>query len=199
MVTKEQADLLTESENFYRKTLTKEDVEISIYGYLSHEKKYFTEPGSIELNGLTIVDDKVYPSIPKLPKMARKDLKHKSIKKIQKKLEGDLIQFVNINGSLFAKSKTSFDDEVAASAQLILDTSSSLHFFILDCLSNNFFPLFELHDLELTLIAVRNEDGAFIDVDKFNYEFTVESYNIKEIKEDQTYVIKFNDETIIKV
>lgn len=121
-------------------------------------------------------------------------IKNLPIRKVQEKLDGSLITPILINGEIIAKSKASFESQQAKIAQNIIDSSSSLSFFILDCYANNFQPFFELigpdnkhvidyeerglQENKLELIMVRDQEGHFIDVNKFNYEHTVPNFNM---------------------
>jgi RNA ligase len=187
-----------------------------------------------ELRGLTIVEDttvqnknnqKIFLSIPKffnineVPETQENVLKTKVIKKVQEKLDGSLIQPVQICGEIKMKSKQSFDNSQAELAQNILEFDPELEFFILDCWDNDFYPLFELvgpdnrvvldyNKNELVLIAVRTKTGEFIDIDKFNYKRRAKSYtktldelihSAKNDKNIEGYVVKFTDGSVVKI
>lgn len=233
MITKFIADeLVKNNELFYRKDLKIDGVDVYIYNYLIVNHEAFKEDYSTELRGLTITHEnakeRVFLSIPKffnineLPETSVNVLKNKTIKKVQDKADGSMIQFIQINGNILAKTKQSFDNPQAKLAQSILDNSADLQFFILDCWANNYHPMFELigpsnqHVVDykednLVLIAVRDDAGHFIDIDKFNYKYCTESYDIskytlnKMLNDQQTqkgtegYVVKFTDETIVKI
>lgn len=233
MITKLIADSIVEqSENFYRKELRIGNTDVYVYNYLLVDHEAFKIPYSTELRGLTITKESahehVFLSMPKffnineIPENSIEKLTNKTIKKVQDKADGSLIQFVQIEGNILAKTKASFDNEQAKLAQAILEESQDLRFFLLDCWSNDFFPLFELvgpsnrHVLEypedkLVLISVRNEEGLFIDVNKFNYKYTVEAKDLKEYTlehmmhcqanelDTEGFIVKFTDETIVKI
>jgi len=117
------------------------------------------------------------------------------------------------------KSKQSFDNFQAKLAQDLLDQDPDLQFFILDCFDNNFYPLFELigkdnkividySENKLKLIMVRDQEGHFIDINKFDYPEKVKSYSysLQELielahkeKDIEGYVVKFTDETLVKI
>ncbi len=232
MITKQIADQLVEKhESFYRKDLRIGETDVYIYNYLIVDHKLFKDAGSRELRGLTIIkenaQERVFLSIPKFfnvnetPETSLEVLTNKKIKKVQDKADGSMIQFVQIEGEIFAKTKQSFDNPQAKQAQEILDTSTELKYFILDCWENNYHPNFELigpsnkhvvdyKNDELVLIAVRNDDGCFIDIDKFNYKYSAKSFNKEEYtlekmislqgtqKGTEGFVVKFTDETIVK-
>lgn len=232
-ITKQIADeIVNKHENFYRKDLKIGDTDVYIYNYLLVDHEAFKTPYSRELRGLTITKEngkeRVFLSMPKffnlneVPENALTILTNKTIKKVQDKADGSMIQFVQIEGNIKAKSKQSFDNDQAKLAQEIVDTSTELQFFILDCWGNDFYPLFELvgpsnrHILEypndeLILLAVRNEVGEFIDVDKFSYKYTVDSYDLnthtleymlsaQQIQKDtEGFIVKFTDGHIIKI
>ena len=233
MITKQIADnLVKKHETFYRKWLKLGDTDVFIYNYLLVDHDSFKEEYSRELRGLTITVEngieRVFLSIPKFfnvnetPETQYDILQNKIIKKVQNKVDGSMIQFIEVEGNILAKTKQSFDNTQSKQAQEIVDTSSTLKFFILDCWANGFYPLFELigpsnrHVIEykhdaLVLLAVRDIEGHFIDVNKFNYQFTVESKDIniftldelmklKETEKDtEGYVVKFNDGVIVKI
>ncbi len=230
MISKLEADLLVaKHETFYRKDLEMDGVKVFIYNYLLSDKEAFKDDKATELRGLTITHEnakeRTFLSCPKffnineVPGNEEANLRLKKIKKVQDKADGSLIQFIQINGDTFAKSKQSFTNDQAKSAQSIYDESAELKFFIHDCWGNNFHPLFELigpsnqvvleyPEDELVLIAVRNDDGEFIDVNKFNYKYTVDSYDItldeildsaKNDTDREGYIIKFTDGNIVKV
>ncbi len=222
-------ELCKKHETFYRKDLEINGVNVFVYNYLLSDKKAFEDDFATELRGLTITHEnareRVFLSCPKffnineIESNLEKNLRLKTIKKVSDKLDGSLIQFIQINGDVFAKSKQSFSNDQAKLAQNIYDTSAELEFFVLDCWANNYHPLFELVGPsnkvvldypkdELILIAVRNDDGEFIDIDKFNYKYSAKSFNITldeiihSAKNDQNiegYVIKHTDGSIVKV
>ena len=233
MITKQIADELVKNhENFYRKDLKIGDVDVYVYNYLLADYDSFKSQYATEIRGLTITKEnakeRIFLSIPKFfnlnetPENNIKILQNKKIKKVQDKADGSMIQFIQVNGEVLAKSKQSFKSPQAIQAQEILDTSSELKFFILDCWENNYHPNFELvgpdnkhvveyKDNELILIAVRDDEGHFIDIDKFKYKYTAESFDIQEYtlekmmtdqlnqKDTEGYVVKFTDGSIIKI
>lgn len=233
MITKKIADdLVQKHQNFYRKDLKIDGVDVYIYNYLLVDHNAFQDEYSKELRGLTITkenaQERVFLSIPKFfnlnetPETVLEVLTNKKIKKVQDKVDGSMIQFVQINGNTLAKTKQSFDNPQANLAQEILESSAELQFFLLDCWANNYHPSFELigpsnkHVVEydedkLVLIAVRSSDGKFIDIDKFYYKYTTESldiskYTLEEMMHKQStqkgvegFVVKFTDESIIKI
>ncbi len=233
MITKKIADKLVQDiETFYCKELKIGNTEVYIYNYILADKEAFKPPYSTELRGLTITkentQERVFLSMPKFfnlnetPENSMEILTYKKIKKVQDKADGSMIQFIQIEGEVVAKSKQSFDNEQAKLAQEILDASVDLKFFILDCWENNFFPLFELvgpsnrHVLEypndeLILLAVRNEEGEFIDVDKFDYKYTVQGFDLnthtlefmmdaqQNQKDTEGFIVKFTDGHLIKI
>ncbi len=229
MITKAKADELVQKyPNFYKKEVTINDTKVYLFNYiLSDYQTFQEEPLSRELRGLVITEDnEVFLSVPKffnlneIPETQYNLLKNVKIKKIQEKLDGSLITPIVINGDVIMKSKGSFASDQSKLAQEIVEDSADLKFFILDMASNNFQPFFELtgeenqHVLEydykqkLTLIMVRNQDGEFIDINKFNYKYTAESYDhtLEEMQNMQTskkgiegWVVKFNDGQIIKI
>jgi T4 RnlA family RNA ligase len=230
MITKMEADKLVEKwDTFYRKDLIINGCDVYIYNYLLSDKEAFADDKGVELRGLTIVKEnareRVFPSMSKffnineMDKTLESVLRTKVIKKVQNKMDGSLIQFIEINGEILAKSKQSFTNEQAKMAQNILDESTELKFFVLDCWANDFYPLFELvgpsnkivldyPNDNLVLIAVRDHNGEYIDVDKFNYKYTTKSYDLsldeiihsaKNDKGIEGYVVKFTDGNIVKI
>jgi RNA ligase len=102
-------------------------------------------------------------------------MKLKKVKNVFEKMDGSLIQPVLINGKVQMKSKTSFESSQAHLAQKILNDNEELHFFILSMFEQDWYPLFELigkdnkivldyEQNELVLIAIRNEEGSYIDI-----------------------------------
>ena len=233
-ITKKDADLLVQRhETFYRKDIKINDTQIFIYNYLLSDLDAFDDQigdtKGTELRGLTITHEgakeHVFLSCPKFfnvnetPQTQENMLVHKKIKKVLEKVDGSLIQPININGEILMKTKQSFNNFQAKQAQEILEISSDLQFFILDCWDNDFYPLFELRGpdnkivinydkTELVLIMVRNAEGEFVDVHKFNYKYTAKNYDltldeiITECKspgvEKEGYVVKFTDGDIVK-
>jgi len=205
------------------------DAKIFVYNYLLADKEAFKDPLARELRGLTIIHENakefVYPSIPKffnineLPETQEKVIKLKTIKKISRKEDGSMIQPVMICGSIHMKTKQSFTNQQAVMAQEIFEEDEDLKFFILDCFDSNFYPMFELvgpdnkivldyKTNELVLIAVRSSEGKFIDIDKFSYKNKAETFNFsmdemihqaKTKKDEEGFVVKFTDESIIKI
>lgn len=231
MITKLIADtLVEENENFYRTDLRMGEVDVFIYNYSSTNSLFDNEYAK-EFRGLTITKEKaqerIFLSIPKffnideIPENSIENIQHKKIKKVSNKLDGDLINFIQIEGVTYAKSKHGFETKVAKKSQEILDSSIDLQYFLLDCWSNNYHPNFELigpnnkhivdyEEDKLVLISVRSDDGDFIDIDKFNWKYTAdtfdtEEYNIDKLLEEQKtkkdcegFVVKFTDESIVK-
>jgi len=223
--------LVQEYDTFYCKEQKIKDCNVYIYNYLLSDKEAFKANNNLgsELRGLTIVKENakehIFLSVPKFfninetPQTQENVLKSKKIKKVQEKLDGSLIQPVRIQGEIFMKSKQSFDNSQAKLAQEIVDQNEELKFFILDCWDNDFQPLFELigpdnkivvnyPENNLILIAVRNQDGEFIDIDKFDYSYKATSFNltiddmIHSAKNDQDiegYVVKFTDGSLVKI
>ncbi len=221
--------LVQDHDTFYRKDIEINGVQVFIYNYLLSDKEAFEDVNATELRGLTITHEggkeRVFLSCSKFfninetPENNENVLQLKTIKKVQNKMDGSLIQFIQINGDVIAKTKQSFDNDQAKLAQNILDTSAELKFFVMDCWENDFYPLFELvgpsnkvvldyKEDKLVLIAVRDLDGHYIDVDKFYYKYTTESYKmslndmIHSAKNDtgiEGYVVKFTDDTIVKI
>ena len=230
MITKMIADKLVEThETFYRKDLEINGAKVFIYNYLIADKVALADKYAKELRGLTITHEggheRVFLSCPKfynineVPENEEKILQNKKIKKVTDKMDGSLIQFIEINGEVLAKSKQSFENDQSKMAQEILDESTELKFFILDCWSNNYHPLFELvgpdnqivvdyPKNEIYLIGVRNDDGHFIDLEKFYYKYSAACYNLtldemihqaKTAKDIEGFVVKFTDESIVKI
>ncbi len=228
-ITKTKADEIVEKyDNFYKKEITKGNIKLYLYNYMISDYDVFaSDPLSRELRGLVISEDnEIFLSVPKFFNLNEIEetqynlLKDKKIKKIQEKLDGSLITPIRINGEIIMKSKGSFESDQSTLAQSICDSSPDLQFFILDMYDNGFIPYFELtgeenqHVLEydynsrLTLIMVRNENGEFIDINKFGYKYTAESfdYTLDEMKNMQKldkgkegWVVKFEDGLIIKI
>jgi len=229
MITKQEADaLVAKHKTFFCKHYKIKDTDVYIYNYIMSDKEAFKDPKATELRGLTITKEnakeRVFLSIPKffnvneIPDTQVNVLKNKKIKKITEKLDGSLIQPVQIAGEIHLKTKNNFEKTQAKLAQDLLD--EELEFFILDCWDNGFQPLFELtgpknkiivdyKENKLVLIAVRNQEGEFIDIDKFNYPHKAKTFEynfdelIQKVKNDkgyEGYVVKFNDKnkTIVK-
>ncbi len=140
----------------------------------------------------TVVDHRVFLGIPEIQKVEIKDIQNLEIKKIQEKLDGEFIQPILINGEIQMKSKKSFDTIVARKSQEMVDSDCDLKFFILDTFDLNFYPLFQFWDDKLYLIGVRNEDGQFIDVDKFDYPDKPKHFSDLDLKPGK-YIIKVID------
>jgi RNA ligase len=229
MITKKEADEFVQMyETFYCKELEIQGTKVYIYNYLIQDPEAFQNPKARELRGLTFVGDastgsspeELFLSIPKffnineIPENDVKNLQNLKIKKIQYKEDGSLIQPVLIQGEVFMKTKQSFENPQAKMAQGLVDSDCDLKFFILDLFDQDFQPLFELvspdnkivldyQNTELRLIAVRNKEGNFIDIDKFNYPQmaqSIENKNLQDLINDcqtkenfEGYVIKFID------
>jgi len=200
MITKLKADqIVAKYSSFYRKEIMLNNKKVFLYSYVLKDYKAMQEePLSRELRGLVITSEpqEVFLSVPaffninEIPETQYSNLKHQKIKKIQEKLDGSLITPILLNGEIFCKSKASFESSQAKQAQQIVDSSTTLKYFILDTYANNFIPFFELtgtenqhvldqdHPLKLTLIQVRDQEGHFIDIDKFGYPYSAKSYNI---------------------
>ncbi len=232
MITKKQADeLVSKHETFYRKDIKIGDCDIYVYNYLLSDKEAFKDMDNlgVELRGLCIVKENakenIFLSVPKffnineIPENQENILKTKTIKKVTEKLDGSLITPIKICGDVKMKTKQSFDNPQAKLSQNIVDSDDELKFFILNCWDNDFQPLFELvgpdnkivldyPENHLVLIAVRNKEGEFIDIDKFDYKHKATSFNlsvndmIHSAKNDQDiegYVVKFTDGSMVKI
>jgi len=234
IITKSIADgIVNKYDSFYCKELTINDKKLWLYNYILADYEAFSkDPLSKELRGLVITEEpqQIFLSVPKFFNINETQdtqlntIKHEPIRKVQQKLDGSLIGTILINGEIIAKSKASFESPQASMAQEIIDQSSSLRYFILDCYDNKFQPFFELigpdnkHVIDyeaqghtentLQLIMVRDNDGHFIDVDKFSYDFTVDSYNLtwdelisKQLTEKgvEGWVVKYGKNDILKV
>lgn len=196
MITKNQADEIVQKyDSFYCKEIEVNNTKLYLYNYIIADYQAFqSDPLSRELRGLVITQEpqQIFLSVPKFFNINETQetqlslLQNLPIKKVQEKLDGSLISVILLNGEIVVKSKASFVSPQAVLAQNIIDQSSSLKYFILDCFANNFQPFFELigpdnkHVIDypensLQLIMVRDQDGHFIDVDKFDYDFTVAS------------------------
>ena len=228
-MTKEIADSLVEKyEFFYKKEIEVQGYNFTLYNYiLSDYKAFQDDPLTRELRGLVTHKDEVFLSVPKffnineLPETEYKNVKLKTIKKIQDKLDGSLITPICVGGDIIMKSKGSFESDQAVLAQEIIQDNPELQFFILDTYANNFQPFFELigpdnehvieyplKENELRLIMVRDREGHFMDIDKFDYKNKAETmnYTLDEMLEIQKtkkgiegFVVKFTDETILKI
>jgi len=197
MITKKQADdLVYKYKNFYKKEIVINNQKLYLYNYILKDYKVLSEePLAKELRGLIITEDQIFLSVPSFFNINEteetdiKNIKNCVIKKVQQKLDGSLITPILLAGQIYCKSKGSFESIQAKSAQNIVNQSAELKYFILDCYDNNFQPFFELtgtdnkhvldqdHKQRLSLIMVRDKEGHFVDVDKFNYKYTAESYN----------------------
>ncbi len=230
-MTKEKADYFVQKyETFYRKEININDTDLYLYNYILSDYDAFQEdPLSRELRGLVIIKEtqEVFLSVPKffnyneIPETLEQNTKHLKIKKVQKKLDGSLITPVVINSEIITKSKASFESDQAKLAQEIIDNDPELSFAILDCYSNGFQPFFELigndnrhvidynQDNKLVLIMMRDHNGEFIDINKFDYLFSdiAESYdyNLEELihlqqtaKGIEGFVTKFTNNQIMK-
>jgi RNA ligase len=231
MITKKIADkLVQEYETFYCKELEINNCKVYIYNYLIQDYEAFKAESHLgqELRGLTFVKDsantniKTFLSIPKffnineISENQEQRLSNLSIKKISEKLDGSLIQPILIQGEIFMKTKQSFENPQAQMAQKLIESNCDLKFFILDLFDQDFQPLFELvspdnkivldyKETELKLIAVRDLNGHFIDIDKFDYPLKAQTFDqqtksLQELIEDcqtkedlEGYVVKFID------
>jgi len=232
-ITKQQADKLVQKhETFYCKYQKIKDCDVYIYNYLLSDKEAFKSFDNLgtELRGLCVTKDPaglehLFWSVPKFfninetPETLLHELEKKTIKKVQQKLDGSLIQPILLDGEVHMKTKQSFTNIQAQISQGLLDADPEMLFFILDCFANNFYPLFELvgpdnkivvdYDTnKLVLIAVRSPDGEFIDIDKFDYPIKAESYDYslqemlehaQDVKGIEGYVVKFTDGSLVKI
>ena len=234
MITKMIMDRLVKNhKTFYCKEIKQytPECDIYIYNYLLSDKEAFMDENNLgsELRGLCVIKENakenIFLSIPKFFNINEIEstqihtLKNKKIKKISEKVDGVLIQPVKICGNVQMKTKQNFENKEATIAQELLESDEELKFFILDCWDNNFQPLFELvqqndkividyPENKLILIAVRSENGEFIDIDKFDYPNKAKTFNLsldemiqnaKNLKGIEGYVVKFTDGTIVKI
>jgi T4 RnlA family RNA ligase len=183
-------------------------VSLSLFDYLAPTYKEFLAPvpdhfglAAFELRGLCFVFENGMENEPKRYILLHKffnlnqneayqldQIKDKTIIRIQDKLDGSVIRFVEIGGKIIAKSKMSFASEQAQMAQKIFDEDENLQKFVRGTLSNDEAAIFELispfnqivvryNKPELRLLQLRDEKtGDYKDI--YSHPW-VEKFSIK--------------------
>ena len=178
------------NDKFYESKFFIDGFEISIFNYRYVTYQDFLDNSSFELRGLTFVfnlDGTLYKTFPLFEKFFNlnendaclyEDLKNLKVKSVQSKLDGSIINFVELpNGKIIAKSKTSFESEQARMAQKLFNTDSKLNTYITQSIQMGLTPIFELvspknrivvnyNKTKLILLGLRNcETGLYGSLD----------------------------------
>jgi len=127
------------------------------------------------------------------------DVKDKKIIGIANKEDGSIISFVKLpNGSIRAKSKTSFESDQAKMAQKILDNNFDLAKEILIMLDDGQIPIFEVvgpdnqivleyQNTELVLLQIRDYDGIYFGEKTLNTKSALMGVRLAEQFDMTTY------------
>ena len=202
-----------------KKIIEIDNTEIIIYN--TKEKEYR------ELHGLTLSINKttklyrIYLTMPNIEELTNpSNFKDIPLRKVYEAMNGSTIQFINISGNYTAKSRTSFTSKQAKIAQEIYDNCTDLQFFVNSCTDNELTPIFELVGLEnqkvvpyqfdkrLYLVAVRDQEGHYLDLDMFDYQYKPQTYNYsleeifekaKDVQNFKGYILQFKKDKIFKV
>ena len=190
--TKEECDaIVARNDAFLRADRVVEGFNVAIYDYRLASISDFVDDEAFELRGLTFVEN------PETGEWERNllmnkffninqskfndniswlydDVKDKKITRVQNKEDGSICSFVKFpNGSIRAKSKTSFESDQAKMAQEFFDRKSIMKEEVDHLLSKGKTPVFELvspenqivleyQKTELVLLQIRNEDGTYM-------------------------------------
>jgi T4 RnlA family RNA ligase len=197
LLTYEEASKLVEvykDFNFSKAEFTLNGYRVVTFTYFLCEFKHFDRPlnedpsiHGYDMRGMTFVfnkDRSLYKRFLMLSKFFNlnqventqyKLVKDKKIKSVSVKEDGSLVAFMNLpDGTIFAKTIGSFDNEQTAAAMKIVNADSKKEEFIRETLNKGLTPLFEYVSWdnrivlkygspELRLLGFRdNNDGSFI-------------------------------------
>jgi len=184
--TKQECDAIVErNEAFISKTVNVEGTNVAIYDYRLAALSDFVNEEAFELRGLCFVEQpdgswkrnllmNKFFNVNQTEGWMYDDVKDKKITRVQNKEDGSIISFVKFpNGSIRAKSKTSFISDQAQAAQEFFDRNSIMKEEVDHLLSKGKTPIFELvgpenqivleyQNTELILLQIRNEDGTYM-------------------------------------
>jgi len=185
--TKEECDaVVARNDAFLRADRVVEGFNVAIYDYRLASIGDFVDDEAFELRGLTFVENpetgewernlllQKFFNYSQTEGWMPEDLDNKKITRVQNKEDGSIISFVKFpNGSIRAKSKTSFESDQAKMAQEFFDRKSIMKEEVDYLLSKGKTPVFELvspenqivleyQKTELVLLQIRNEDGTYM-------------------------------------
>lgn len=185
-------EICQKSESFYESKFVIDGYPISIFNYRLCQYQDFIENNAFELRGLTFVfnqDLTIFERYPLFEKFFNlnenesvkyEDLVNLKIKSTYLKEDGSIISFIKLpNGRIVAKSKNSFESDQALMAQNFFENNQTIKEFVDSCLINGQNPIFELvsprnrivvnyEKTDLILLAVRNKDGDYQNLDSHN-------------------------------
>ncbi len=193
------------NDSFYMTTNVVEGIKTVTFNYRLASYNDFVKPlidcdniDAFEIRGLTFVE---YPDGFKRYLMLRKffnlgqtigymydDVKDKKIVRVQDKLDGSMIRFVQLpSGEIVAKTKMGFTNEQAIMAQKIHDKNHLIQNLVRDTLNNGLAAIFELispynrividySTSELRLLQVRDEETGEYDL---NIDQWVSNYGVR--------------------
>jgi len=185
--TKQECDaIVARNEAFLRADRVVEGFNVAIYDYRLASIGDFVDDEAFELRGLTFVENpetgewernlllQKFFNVGQTTGWMYEDVKDKKITRVQNKEDGSIVSFVKLpNGSIRAKSKTSFESDQAKMAQKFFDRKSIMKEEVDHLLSKGKTPVFELvspenqivleyQNTELVLLQIRNEDGTYM-------------------------------------
>ena len=222
---------------FFCKKEIVEQFEVETYSYRICDYKLMKETDSFEMRGICFVKnvDGVWQRNLLLTKFFNLDenednrlklLQTKQIVSVQEKLDGSLISFVKFpDGSIKAKSKTSFYSEQARAANMIYLVDNNIKKFVDNMLNVDIVPIFELigfqnqivvqYDSPYSLVLTQTRDnktGKYME----NFESLIDLYDIKVSKfytksifellrdkgmntSEEGWIVKFSDGSFVKI
>lgn len=227
-MTKEQADNIVEnSDAFYKRELIVDNFKVVIYNYRFTTYSDFEEHNAFELRGLTFVYNpqtkewekhlalKKFFNINETPITAEKELLKKEIVDITVKEDGSLITFIKFpNGKVKAKTQNTFESQQAIEAQNIFEKNQAFRESFFSYIEKGYTPIYEFvsptntvvipyQNPELRLIQLRDPQGKFVNLAHNNRDANKTLSELLELKKTvqdiEGWVVKFSDNTLVKI
>ena len=177
------------SDVFYVTKTVVNGFEVEMYDYRMATLADFMTYNAYEMRGLTFVN--VLPDVwerhlllnkffnlGQCPGWLLEDIKNKSIRRVQDKLDGSIVSFVRFpDGTVKGKSKMSFTSYQALKAQELYDKNANIRRFVFKMQISNLIPVFEYISMynqivvpygedELRVIQIRDVYGNYMDDNK---------------------------------
>lgn len=223
---KEYDRLKSDNKPFWHNTLYIDKHKIDQFTYMIQYSEMFDSDISKEMRGIIFLDEeKYFLALPKFFNMNEnkccfyKDLINKKLIEVSEKIDGSIIIPVIIENKIYMKSNSSFISDHAKLANKIINSNDNYKKFIFDLYDKNLFPVFELtspdykivlnYDEKLSLLQIRDAEGNFLDIEKFNSPFDKrKKYNntldelieiCKDKKDFEGYVLRFEGNLLVKL
>ena len=229
-------ELVNLSDTFKEKMELIDGYKVYKYSYLIQTEDIITYSAE-ELRGVTFVKDssgnfrrflmlhKFY-NVGQVPQTEIEILKNKNIVRVSTKMDGSLVAFYQLpNKKIYPMTKGSFNNPVLDQV-LSYKNYKNIENFVSELFNKNIYPIFEwvspqnrivLHyeDESLTLLQIRDIDGKYLDLKKFDnltkkYGVNKTKYWDKdnldsllslrdEMENFEGWVIQFDDNSIVKL